>query len=81
MRIQIRDPKTLTLYPGSGMEKFGSGMIFKTHTVLNTLHNYISYSTVCAKKELFSKAKIYPSPFFFFMKFPYKSIKLRPLEW
>jgi hypothetical protein len=66
MRIQIRDPKTLTLYPVSGMEKFGSGMIFKTSTVLNTLHNYISYgtvTTVCAKKGLFSKAKIYPSPF------------------
>jgi hypothetical protein len=63
MRIQIRDPKTLTLYPVSEMEKFGSGMIFKTHTVLNTLHNYISYGTVSAKKGLFSKAKIYPSPF------------------
>jgi hypothetical protein len=57
MRIQIRDPKTLTLYPVSGMEKFGSGMIFKTYTVLNTLHNYISYGTVCAKKDYFQKPK------------------------
>ncbi len=65
MRILIRDPKTLTLYAVSGMEKFGSGMIFKTHTVLNTLtlHNYISYGMVCAKKGIFSKVKIYQSPF------------------
>ncbi len=48
------------LYPVSGMEKFGSGMIFKTYTVLNTLHNYISYgtvTTVCAKKDYFQKPK------------------------
>jgi hypothetical protein len=50
MQIQIRDPKTLTLYPISGMEKFESGRIFKTNTWYGieyfTQLRYILYSTV-----------------------------------